>query len=287
MRLCRFGGGRLGLVDGTTVKDVTAALDVLPAYRYPLPAYDAMIAHLDRVKERACALSKAARPIPLSDVKLLSPVANPGKVVGAPVNYQKHLNEVREQAELHHNNAGHTAPIHTAGVFLKAGSSVVGPGEGIALRKLDRRNDHEVELGFVIGKEARYVCAKDALSHIAGYVIGLDITIRGPEERSLRKSVDSYTVIGPWLVTRDEITNPGELDLQITVNGETRQSSNTKYLILDCAHLIEYASSFYTLHPGDIVITGTPEGVSAIQPGDTIVATIEKIGTMEVAVREA
>lgn len=287
MKLARFGDERLGLVDGTTLKDVTAALDVLPAFRYPLPSYDVMIANLDRVKERACALSKAASPVPLSSVKLLSPVANPGKVVGAPVNYQKHLNEVREQAELHHNNAGHTAPIHTAGVFLKAGSSVVGPSEGIALRKLDRRNDHEVELGFVIAKEARNVPASEALTYIAGYVIGLDITIRGPEERSLRKSVDSYTVVGPWLVTPDEIGNPGELDLQIAVNGETRQSSNTKYLILDCAHLIEYASSFYTLYPGDIVITGTPEGVSAIQPGDTIVATIEKIGTMEVAVREA
>jgi 2-keto-4-pentenoate hydratase/2-oxohepta-3-ene-1,7-dioic acid hydratase in catechol pathway len=220
-------------------------------------------------------------------VKLLSPVANPGKVVGAPLNYKKHMEEVREQAELHHGNEGHTAPIHSAGVFLKASSSVVGPGEGIAVRKLDRRNDHEVELGFVIGREARNVPAGDALKYVAGYCIGLDITIRGPEERSLRKSVDSYTVVGPWLVTADEIPNPGELDLQIAVNGEMRQSSNTKYLILGVPQLIEYASSFYTLYPGDIVITGTPEGVSPIQPGDTIIATIEKIGTMQVDVREA
>ena len=287
MKLCRFGEGRLGIVDGTTLKDVTAALDVLPSYKYPLPKHDVMIANLDRIKERACALASSARPLPLSSVTLLSPVANPGKVVGAPVNYQKHLDEVRGQADLHHNNAGHTAPIHTAGVFLKAGSSVVGPGEGIALRKVDRRNDHEVELGFVIGKEARNVAAADALSYVAGYLIGLDITIRGPEERSLRKSPDSYTVVGPWLVTPDEIPDPGTLDLQIAVNGETRQHSNTRNLILNCAQLIEYASSFYTLYPGDIVITGTPEGVSAIQPGDTIVATIEKIGTMEVTVREA
>ena len=287
MKLCRFGDGRLGLVDGTTVKDVTAALDVLPSYKYPLPKYDVMIANLDRVKERACAVASAVPSVPLPNVSLLSPVANPGKVVGAPVNYQKHLNEVREQADLHHNNAGHTAPIHTAGVFLKAGSSVVGPSEGIALRKIDRRNDHEVELGFVIGKEASNVAAVDALSYVAGYLIGLDITIRGPEERSLRKSPDSYTVVGPWLVTPDEIPDPSQLDLQIAVNGETRQHSNTRNLILNCAQLIEYASSFYTLYPGDIVITGTPEGVSAIQPGDTIVATIEKIGTMEVTVREA
>lgn len=286
MRLCRFGDGRLGLVEGANVRDVTAALDVLPAHRYPLPEYDVMVANLDKVKQRACALAKDAPEAPLSSITLLSPVANPGKVIGAPLNYQKHAAEVREQAELHHNNEGHTAPIHSAGVFLKASSSVVGPGEGIALRKLDRRSDHEVELGFVIGKEARNVPARDALNHVAGYCIGLDITIRGPEERSLRKSVDSYTVIGPWLVTADEIANPGELDLQISVNGETRQTSNTRFLILGVAELIEYASSFYTLYPGDIVITGTPEGVSPIQPGDTIVATIEKIGSMEVKVRE-
>jgi 2-keto-4-pentenoate hydratase/2-oxohepta-3-ene-1,7-dioic acid hydratase in catechol pathway len=287
MRLCRFGDSRLGLVDGTTLRDITAALDVLPSYHYPLPTFDVMIANLDKVKERACALSKSAPELPLSSVKLLSPVANPGKVVGAPLNYKKHMEEVREQAELHHGNEGHTAPIHSAGVFLKASSSVVGPGEGIAVRKLDRRNDHEVELGFVIGREARNVPAGDALKYVAGYCIGLDITIRGPEERSLRKSVDSYTVVGPWLVTADEIPNPGELDLQIAVNGEMRQSSNTKYLILGVPQLIEYASSFYTLYPGDIVITGTPEGVSPIQPGDTIIATIEKIGTMQVDVREA
>ncbi len=287
MRLCRFGEGRLGVVEGTTVRDVTAALDVLPPCRYPFPNYDVMIANLDRVRERVCAIAKDAAAVAVADVKLLSPVANPGKVVGAPVNYQKHLNEVREQSALHHGNSGHTAPIHTAGLFLKATSSLVGPGDGIALRKLDRRTDHEVELGFVIGTEARNVSADNALKHVAGYCIGLDITIRGPEERSLRKSVDSYTVVGPWLVTADEIPNPGELDLQITVNGEMRQSSNTKYLILGVAELIAYASSFYTLYPGDIVITGTPEGVSPIQPGDRIVATIEKIGTMEVAVREA
>jgi 2-keto-4-pentenoate hydratase/2-oxohepta-3-ene-1,7-dioic acid hydratase in catechol pathway len=287
MRLCRFGDARLGLVEGTTVRDVTAALDVLPTFKYPLPEHDVMIANLDRVKERVSAIAPAAPSLALPALKLLSPVANPGKVVGAPVNYQKHLNEVREQADLHHANQGHTSPIHTAGVFLKAASSVVGPGQGIALRKLDRRTDHEVELGFVIGKEARSVAASDALNYVAGYCIGLDVTIRGPEERSLRKSVDSYTVVGPWLVTPDDIGDPGELDLQIAVNGETRQNSNTKYLILNVQQLIEYASSFYTLYPGDIVITGTPEGVSPIQPGDRIVATIEKIGSMEVSVRAA
>lgn len=225
--------------------------------------------------------------MPHAGLKLLSPVGNPGKIVAAPVNYQKHLDEVRGDASLHHDNPAHVASIHTMGLFLKATSSLIGPGEGIALRKLDRRNDHEVELAVVIGKQASNVSRTDALQYVAGYSIGLDITILGPEDRSFRKSPDSYTVLGPWLVTADEIPNPGELELAISVNGEVRQKSNTKYLILGVPELIELASSFYTLYPGDIIITGTPEGVSPIVPGDRITASIAKIGTMDVTVRAA
>jgi len=285
MRLCRFGDGALGLVDGANVRDVTSALDALPSHRHPFPSHDVLIANLESVVERVRAISAGAPVRPLADVTLLSPVANPGKILCAPVNYQKHLDEVREDAQLHHDTQ--VAPIHKAGLFLKATSSLVGPGAGIALRKLDRRNDHEVELAVVIGKQGNNIARCDAFDHVAGYAIGLDITIRGPEERSLRKSPDSYAVLGPWLVTPDEIPDPGNLDLRISVNGEERQSSNTKYLILGVAELIEYASSFYTLFPGDVMITGTPEGVSPIQPGDVISAYVERIGTMEVRVRAA
>jgi 2-keto-4-pentenoate hydratase/2-oxohepta-3-ene-1,7-dioic acid hydratase in catechol pathway len=194
---------------------------------------------------------------------------------------------VKSDAEIHQNNAQHTAVIHKTGLFLKANSSLVGPSEGIALRKLDRRNDHEVELAVIIGKRANNVSRSEALKYVAGYAIGLDITIRGPEERSLRKSADSYAVLGPWLVTADEIENPGDLNLKISVNGEQRQNSNTKYMILGVPELIEFGSAFYTLNPGDVIMTGTPEGVSPIEPGDRVVATIEKIGSMEVAVRAA
>ena len=285
MRLCRFGDNRLGVVDGDTVRDVTAALDALPACRYPLPAYDLLVANLDRVATRARTIAGDARVVPLAGLPLLSPVANPGKLIAAPVNYQKHLTEVRGDAQLHHNNPGHTLTIHDAGLFLKATSSLVGPGEGVVIRRADRRTDHEVELAFVIGRTATRVSREDALQYVAGYAIGLDITIRGTEDRSFRKSADTYSVLGPWLVTADEIPEPGALDLHLTVNGETRQQSNTRYMILGVAELIELASSFYTLHPGDVVFTGTPEGVSSIEAGDRIVATIERVGTMEVVVR--
>jgi 2,4-diketo-3-deoxy-L-fuconate hydrolase len=283
MRLCRFNDERLGIVEGPNVRDVTAALDVLPAYHYPLPSFDVLIANLDKVTARAKTLAGNSPSLPLTSVTLLSPVANPGKIIGAPVNYQKHLDEARTDAGIHHNKE--VAVIHRAGVFLKATSSLVGAGEGIAVRKLDRRTDHEVELAFVIGKRAHNVSSKEALGFIAGYAICLDITVRGSEERSLRKSIDTYTVLGPWLATAEEIPDPGQLDLKISVNGEARQNSNTRNLIMNIPDLIEFASSFYTLHPGDIVTTGTPEGVSPISPGDLIVASIEKIGTMEVRVR--
>jgi 2-keto-4-pentenoate hydratase/2-oxohepta-3-ene-1,7-dioic acid hydratase in catechol pathway len=287
MRFCRFGDGRLGLVEQAQVCDVTAALDVLPTYRYPFPQYDVFIANLEKVSEQALKIAPTAHRIPLDQLKLLSPVANPSKVIGAPVNYQKHLDEVRTDAQLHQDNQAHMAVIHKIGLFLKASSALAGPAEGIALRKLDRRNDHEVELAVVIGKEARKVSRSEAMQYVAGYAIGLDVTIRGPEERSLRKSADTYAVLGPWLVTADEIPDPGNLNLKLSVNGEERQNSNTKHMILGIPELIEFASEFYTLHPGDVIMTGTPEGVSPIQPGETIAATIQNIGTMEVKVRAA
>jgi 2-keto-4-pentenoate hydratase/2-oxohepta-3-ene-1,7-dioic acid hydratase in catechol pathway len=287
LRICRFNDNRLGIVDGTSVRDVTAALDVIPAARYPFPTHDALIAHLDEVLARARSLAPSAALLPLDTVVLLSPVANPGKLVAAPVNYEKHLAEVKSDASLHQNTAGHTLTIQKAGVFLKATSSLVGAGEGVALRVPDRRTDHEVELAFVIGRTASRVPRAEALRYVAGYSIGLDISIRGTEDRSFRKSADSYSVLGPWLVTADEISDPGSLDLEISVNGERRQHSNTRHMTLGVAELIEMASAFYTLHPGDVVFTGTPEGVSPIEPGDAIVATIQGIGSMTVQVRGA
>ena len=287
MRLCRFGKDRLGIVEGSNVRDVTAALDVLPTCRYPLPGHDVLMANLDQVMARVKAIAPDAPPVPLAGVKLLSPVANPGKLIAAPVNYQKHLDEVKGDVQIHANNPGHTLTIQSAGLFLKATSSLVGPGEGVAIRIADRRTDHEVELAVVIGREGGRISRANALDHVAGYCIGLDITIRGSEDRSFRKSPDGFSVLGPWLVTADEIADPGVLDLEIAVNGEQRQKSNTRYLILGVPELIELASSFYTLYPGDVIYTGTPEGVSPIEPGDQIVATIERIGTMRVAVRAA
>jgi 2-keto-4-pentenoate hydratase/2-oxohepta-3-ene-1,7-dioic acid hydratase in catechol pathway len=285
MLLCRFGENRLGLVRDGAVRDVTAALAMLPAHRYPLPAFDPLIANLDRLRGRLEEEAARDRPQPLQDQKLLSPVANPGKIVAAPVNYRKHLEEARADAQIHHQKQ--VEEIQRVGLFLKATSSVAGAGAGVAIRHPDRRTDHEIELAVVIGRRADRVAASRALDHVAGYCIGLDITVRGPEERSLRKSIDTYTVLGPWLATADEISDPASLDLLLTVNGETRQQANTRDLIVTIPELIAFASSFYTLMPGDVLLTGTPEGVGPIKPGDVMQASISAIGSMEVTVRAA
>ena len=282
MKICRYDDNRIGLVQDDGIRDVSAVAAELEAFRYPLPRFDPFIARLEALKDKILSAAKSAKPVPVDRVKLLAPVANPGKIIAAPVNYTKHLQEALADKGIHHGNL--VNEIHKAGMFLKATSAVVGPGDGVKLVHTDRRNDHEVELALVIGRAAKNVSAADALRYIAGFCIGLDMTIRGPEERSFRKSPDSYCVLGPWLVTPDEVGDPGKLGLSITVNGEPRQDAHTSDLILGVGELVAWASSFYTLHPGDVILTGTPQGVGPVKPGDTMLAKIERIGSMQVKV---
>ncbi|HUK11172.1 MAG TPA: fumarylacetoacetate hydrolase family protein [Stellaceae bacterium] len=285
MRLCRFDDNRLGLVQSESVLDVTPVLRRLPAYRWSFPGGDPVIAALDMLAPEIAAEAERAPARPLEAVKLRAPVANPSKIVCAPVNYLRHLEEGRADPGIHYGKQ--VEEIERVGLFLKANSALVGPSEGVALRHLDRRNDHEVEMVMVIGKTADRVPAKGALAHVAAFAIGLDMTIRGPEDRSLRKSVDSYAVVGPWLVTADEIANPANLALSLEVNGEMRQRANTRDLVLGLERLIELASSYYALLPGDLIFTGTPEGVGPVKPGDILTASIEGIGAMRVEIRAA
>lgn len=283
MRLARYDDDRLGVVEGDRVRDVSAVLERLPAFHWPLPLGDVLIARLEDLRPEIARLAEHAPAKPLAEVRLLSPVANPSKIIAAPVNYQKHLDEARADAAIHHGAELKT--IDRYGLFLKANSALIGPGEGIRLGFPERRNDHEVELAVVIGRQGRDIARARALDHVVGYAIGLDMTVRGPEDRSLRKSIDSYAVLGPWLVTADEIADPGTLDLELTLNGELRQRSNTRHLIFDVPKLIAYASAAYTLYPGDVIMTGTPEGVGPVVAGDVIEAEIEGIGRMTVEVR--
>jgi 2-keto-4-pentenoate hydratase/2-oxohepta-3-ene-1,7-dioic acid hydratase in catechol pathway len=282
MRICRFNDSRLGVVRDNQVHDVTAVLDGLPALRWPTPPGDHFFNHFETLRPQMQALADVTPGVQVSSVRLLSPVANPGKIVAAPVNYQLHLDESRADTAI--NFGTQVKTIADYGVFLKATSSVIGASQSVIADWPDRRIDHEVELALVIGRGGFRIPESEALSHVAGYMIGLDMTIRGTEDRSFRKSLDTFTVLGPWLVTADELGDPSQLDLEITVNGQPRQKSNTALLIWNVQKLIAYASQAYTLYPGDVIMTGTPEGVAPVVPGDTMHARIERIGQMKVKV---
>jgi 2-keto-4-pentenoate hydratase/2-oxohepta-3-ene-1,7-dioic acid hydratase in catechol pathway len=287
MRICRFDDDRLGIVRGDLVHDVSAAQDeIRAASRYDMKG-DAFVAALPAWRERLEKMAASVAGKPLAQVKLLSPVARPSKVMAAPTNYRKHIEEMSKVAEVHAGGVRRfSADIGEAGIFLKSNSSVVGPSEGIPIRFPEGRNDHEIELVLIIGREGSRIPRDKALDYVAGYCLGLDMTVRGPQDRSFRKSCDGYSVLGPWMVTADEIANPDNVPLSLTVNGETRQDTNTSYLIYDIGRLIEFASEYYTLYPGDIYYTGTPEGVGPVKPGDRLVGrSVAALGELQVAVR--
>ena len=284
MKICRFDKDCLGIVQGGEVLDVTKALEVIPEQRWPLAQGDPFILNFKKVLAAAKKLAPKAKRKKLARVKLLSPVANPGKIIAAPINYNDHIAESIKDPGIAHGRTNIQKGIGDWGLFLKAGSSLIGFGEEIHLRWPERRNDHEVELALVIGKRGNKIPREQALSHVCAYAIGLDMTVRGPELQCFRKSIDTYSVLGPWLVTADEIGNPNHLDLSITVNGELRQNSNTKYLVYDVERLIEFGSSMYTLHPGYIIMTGTPAGVSPVKPGDILHARVEGVGEGDIRI---
>ncbi len=283
MKLCRYDDNRIGVVRDGAVHDVTGVLDALPALRYPFPLGDMMIANLIGLRPAMESLADVMPGTPVDGVAFLSPVANPTKIIGTPANYEKHAQETVVDHEISQGRP--RRPIEEQGLFLKANSALIGPSEGVALRFPDRRTDHEAELGVIIGRKCTDIAPEDALGVVAGYAIAMDMVVRGPEDRSFRKSVDSYAVLGPWMVTADEFGAPEDHNFRLTVNGELRQHSNTSLMIVDTAHQIAWASQFYTLYPGDIIMSGTCEGVQRVQPGDRMHLEFDGIGAMDVDVR--
>jgi len=276
MKLVRYNDNRLGRMEGDEIIDVTEVLTQLPSHRWPLPRGDQFVANLPNLLGPLGQTD--GKRTKLSEVKLLSPIANPDKIFGAALNYRDHVDESNADEAL--NFGSQIAAIEKNGLFLKANSSLVGASNGISLGFGDNRVDHEVELVAIIGKTGKRINRANALDYVAGYSVGLDISVRGTQERSFRKSADSYAVLGPMFVTADEIANPNDLNFWIEVNGERRQASNTRYLIYNVELLVELASSVCTLYPGDLIYTGTPAGVGQLLSGDKIVATVEGLGVL-------
>ncbi len=216
------------------------------------------------------------------DAVLKAPVLRPPKIVALGLNYALHAKEG--------NAAVPKEPI----IFMKAGSSVIGPGETILLPKGLGRMDHEVELAVVIGRRASAAKKKEALSYVAGYTILNDVTARELQTNDLEKKhpwfrskgFDTFTPLGPWIVTADEIGAPIELGLECRVNGTVRQKSNTKNMVFDVPTQIEFISKFIALEPGDIISTGTPHGIGPLQDGDEVVCRIKNIGELKNPVRD-
>jgi 2-keto-4-pentenoate hydratase/2-oxohepta-3-ene-1,7-dioic acid hydratase in catechol pathway len=255
------------------VRDVTPVLERLPAQRWPTLPGDALIAHLAGLRpwiESACTSAPA---IGIERVSLRAPVANPGKVIAVRGNYRDTADE------------GASATPREPELFLKAASSVAGPGDGLELRLPGRRVDHEVELVAVVGRPVDYPVQVVQTGVVAGYCIGIDVTMRGPEDRGLRKSLDGFAVLGPWLTTVDEVADPDRLEIELSVNGELRQRGNTAQLLHGVPALLAAAASYFTLQPGDILMTGTPPGVGPLERGDVVRCSIERLGTMNVEVR--
>jgi 2-keto-4-pentenoate hydratase/2-oxohepta-3-ene-1,7-dioic acid hydratase in catechol pathway len=205
--------------------------------------------------------------MPLADVRLRAPVGDPSKIIAAPVNYRDHQTEMSSDSH-----------VGALGFFLKAPSSLLDPGGTIQLPYHDRRFDQEGELALVIGRTARRVSEQDALAYVFGYTGLLDITMRGGEDRSTRKSFETFTPMGPVLVTADEFGDPGDVRLRCWVSGDLRQDASTKDLIWDVARLVAYASSVTTLYPGDVISTGTPAGVGPVTAGDTVRLELSGLG---------
>jgi 2-keto-4-pentenoate hydratase/2-oxohepta-3-ene-1,7-dioic acid hydratase in catechol pathway len=268
MKIVRFDGDRVGLVEGEDIVDFTN--DVGGEGAWP------PVGMLRFIRSFAT-LTKDGRTRarkPLSAARLEAPVVWPNKLLAFPVNYLAHGEEM---ASVNRANLN--------GFFLKANSSISGPNDPIILPDVPDPVHHECELAVIIGREGRHISAADAMDYVFGYSCLIDVTVRNKRERVMRKSYDTFAPIGPWIVTADEIADPQDIEMKLWVNDELRQSANTRDMIVNVREMIETCSSACTLQPGDIIATGTPEGVGPIVRGDTVRIEIAGVGGMAIPVR--
>lgn len=275
MKIARFGKGQVGVVVGDEVVDVTQAAGI-DATEWPPVGPNRLIAEFDQRREAIEAAVATGTRTPLADAQLLTPVPWPSKVIAYPVNYHDHGREMQ---------ASYRADVQ--GFFLKPPSSLSGPEDAVELPALPGREvHHESELAIIIGKGGRDIAREDWQDHVFGYACLLDMVVRGREERVFRKAYDTFCPVGPWITTADEVDDPTQLEMKLWVGDELRQHANTRDLVLDIAGMVAMASTVMTLHPGDIIATGTPAGVGPVVDGDVIRITIDQLGEMNIPVRQ-
>lgn len=279
IKLVRFNGNRIGLLEEGVIHDITDREGFDPCAWPPVSA----VTTIARYCENPDTLLRDAGTLPriaLADARLQCPVDWPNKVIAFPANYHAHIDEARTAPF----GLISAFPANAQGFFLKANSSLSGPADAIQLPAVSREIHHECELAVIIGKGGRHIAVEDALEHVFGYSALIDMVVRGREERVMRKSFDTFCPLGPWITLARDVPNPSDIDIRLTVNGEERQRANTRDLIVPIPHMIAMASAVVTLFPGDVIATGTPAGVGPVRDGDRIVSEVVGVATLSLDV---
>lgn len=293
MKLALFDAHRVGVVDAAAdmIHDVSTLVPHRTAADDDAFGAGWWVRLCRDLPDLAPRLARNLRSCPqrsLNEVHLLPPVLNPSKVVACAANYEGHVAEMAEARRRAGRPPG--AQSGKFDVFLKAPSSIIGPGAEVVLpgEPLEEGCEvhHEAELALIVGRLARRVDPDRAMDHVLGYTISLDMTVRGDGDRSRRKSYDTFTPLGPWLTTLDEVPDPHDLPVRLSVSGQVRHDDTTANLRVGIPGIIEYVSRVMTLYPGDVIQTGAAPGVGAVDAGDVIVASIGGLGELRVTVGE-
>jgi 2-keto-4-pentenoate hydratase/2-oxohepta-3-ene-1,7-dioic acid hydratase in catechol pathway len=296
MKICNYSqgtakGDRAGVVEGDKVYPLGDAL-VKAGYLhegYTMVDVVKLLANDDKAMAVARDTAKLGAPVALSSVKLLAPIPVPPVLWCAAANYRAHQEEMKERVGTNDRSA-YSKDDLMAEFFIKPNSSIIGPGDTVVLPKVSKHVDFECELCAVIGKTARKVTEEKAHDYIFGYTMCWDLSQRDPwgkgvqNTRNIRKGFDTFTGLGPWIVTRDEIADPQDLHIRVEQNGKEAMVAHTADMICNLRDHIRFLSNVLTLQPGVLITTGTPAGVQRLADGDKLKGTISGIGSMELNV---
>ena len=292
MKICQYGNNEAGAAVGDLVYPIGEALVRAGHVRsgYTMLAVIDALANKPGAMDSIRDLERTGKPLALSSVKLLAPITNPPAIWCAASNYKAHQMEMVERVKSTTVNENLSKQDLMAQFFLKPASSIVGPGGNVILPKISTHVDFECELCAIIGRTAHKVGAQHALDHVFGYLMLWDLSQRDPwgvgchNTRNIRKGFDTFTGLGPWIVTADEIPDPHKLEFHVDQNGQTKMRAWTGDMICNLFDHIPFLSGCATLAPGTLVSTGTPAGVQRLAPGDRLRGVMEKIGEMELGV---
>ena len=292
MKICHYDRNQVGIVEGDRVFPIGQALvkaKILKGGYTMLDVVDALANKPAATKGVRDAV-RTGSPVALASVKLLAPILNPPSLWAAAANYKDHQAEMRAQSGSEDRSQLSKDDL-MAEFFLKPTSSIIGPGGTVVLPKNSIDVDFECELCAVIGKTARKVSEAEALDYVFGYTMCWDFSQRDPwgrgrqNTRNIRKGFDTFTGLGPWIVTRDDIEDPQNLKIRVEQNGKLVMNAHTGDMICGLRDHIRFLSSVLTLRPGDLITTGTPAGVRKLADGDRLKGSIEKIGEIEFGVK--